>query len=145
MSFRDGPKDQTRNLEIPDRRCATSGMTSKSLLRRSLERPEIRERHLRQRVRERGEIGDHLRKARAAFPAPLIHIDRAVEFELHGVQAAGRVTVMLGDEAAGIGLVAAGRLAEPAHGFLDDIGQQARATGAIAVADHDIGPPRLVA
>ncbi|MEA2940988.1 MAG: hypothetical protein QOD09_1517 [Bradyrhizobium sp.] len=27
-SFRDGPKDQTRNLEIPDRRCAPSGMTS---------------------------------------------------------------------------------------------------------------------
>jgi hypothetical protein len=23
----DGPKDQTRNLEIPDRRCAPSGMT----------------------------------------------------------------------------------------------------------------------
>ncbi len=26
-SFRDGPKDQTRNLEIPDRRFASSGMT----------------------------------------------------------------------------------------------------------------------
>jgi hypothetical protein len=28
MSFRDGPKDQTRNLEIPDNRCAASGMTA---------------------------------------------------------------------------------------------------------------------
>jgi hypothetical protein len=27
VSFRDGPKDQTRNLEIPDRRFASSGMT----------------------------------------------------------------------------------------------------------------------
>jgi hypothetical protein len=27
LSFRDGPKDQARNLEIPDRRFASSGMT----------------------------------------------------------------------------------------------------------------------
>jgi hypothetical protein len=27
LSFRDGPKDQTRNLEIPDSRFARSGMT----------------------------------------------------------------------------------------------------------------------
>jgi len=28
-SFRDGPKDQTRNLEIPGSRCARPGMTAK--------------------------------------------------------------------------------------------------------------------
>ena len=32
--------------------------------------------------------------------------DRAVEFELDGVQSGGRIAVMLGDEAAGIGFVA---------------------------------------
>ena len=33
MSFRDGPKDQTRNLEIPGSRSARPGMTLSSELR----------------------------------------------------------------------------------------------------------------
>src|ERR1043166_151694 len=94
------------------------------LLRRRLERPEIAERHLCQRVGERGEIGGHLGKAGPALAPPLVHVDRAVEFELHGVQSARRVAVMLGDETAGIRLVAADRIAEPAHDVLDDIGQK---------------------
>jgi len=32
-SFWDGPKDQTRNLEIPDSRFARSGMTAGAILR----------------------------------------------------------------------------------------------------------------
>ena len=39
--------------------------------------------------------------------APLVHVERAVDLELDGMQAGGRIAVMLGDEAAGIGLVAA--------------------------------------
>src|SRR6266702_6799703 len=95
------------NLEIPDSRFTRSGMTPREnravLLRRRLERAEVAERHLRQPVRENGEIGGHLRKARASFAAPLVHVDRAVEFELYGVQTARRVTIVLGDEAARIG------------------------------------------
>src|SRR5437870_8619972 len=120
-------------------------MTGIALLRRRLERAEIPERDMRQRFRQRAEIGGHLRKAGAALAPPLVHIDRAVELELDGVQSAGRVAIVLGDEAAGIGLVAADRIAEPAHDLLDDIWQQAGATGAVAVADHDVGPPRPVA
>ena len=88
------------------RLAARPGMTREKLLRRGLERPEVPERHLRQRVGQRSEIGGHLGKAGSALAPALIHIDRAVELELDGVQAAGRVAVMLGDKAAGIGLVA---------------------------------------
>ena len=52
---------------------------------------------------------------------------------------------MLGDETAGIGLVAPDRVTQPGHGFLDHVGQQGGATGAVAVADHHVRPPRLVA
>jgi putative endonuclease len=31
-SFRDGPKDQTRNLEIPGSRCARPGMTTEDIM-----------------------------------------------------------------------------------------------------------------
>src|SRR5438270_8759060 len=94
------------------------------LLRSRLERAEIAERHRGQRVGEAREIRNHLRKARRAFAAALVHIDRTVELELHGVESARRIAVMLGDEAAGIGLVAADRIAKPAHDFLDEVGKQ---------------------
>src|SRR6478609_5447746 len=84
------------------------------LFRCGLERAEIAERHRgRQHVGEHAEVRRNLRKARTALAPPLVHVDRSVELELHGVQATGRVAVMLGDEAAGIGLVTADRIAEP--------------------------------
>src|ERR1043166_1817542 len=86
---------------------------SRRLLRRSLERPEIGERDLRQRIGQRGKIPDHLRKPRPALAPPLVHVDRAVKLELDGMQAGSRVAVMLGDETARIGLVTADRIAEP--------------------------------
>ena len=82
------------------------------LLRRGLERAEIAERNIGQRVGQHGKIRHHLRKPRAAFAPPLVHVDRAVELDLDGVQSACRIAVMLGDETAGIGLVAADRIAE---------------------------------
>ena len=77
--------------------------------------------------------------------AALVHVQSAIDFELDGMQARSRVAVVLGDEAAGIGLVASDRIAKRAHGFLDHVGKQACATGAVAVADHHVRPPRLVA
>src|SRR6478735_9299733 len=61
------------------------------LFRRRLERSEVAERSSRQCVREGGEIGRHLRKFRTAFTPAFVHVDRAVEFELDGVQAACRI------------------------------------------------------
>src|SRR4051794_18675165 len=121
------------------------GMTARRLLSRGLERAEIAERNLRQRLGERGKILDYLREPRPPLAPPLVHIDRAVELELDRVQAGRRIAVMLGDEAARIGLVAADRIAESRHGLLDRVGQARRAARAIAVADHDVGPARFVA
>src|SRR2546430_8007349 len=45
-----------------------------------------------------------------------------------GVQPAGGITVMLGDEAAGIGLVAADRVAEPRERVLDQLRQDRKST-----------------
>src|SRR5215216_4948097 len=120
-------------------------MPEKNLLRRRLERPEIAKRHRRQRIGYRAEISRYLREPRSTLATPLVHVDRAVEFELDGVQPACRIAVMLGDEAAGIGLVAADRIAEPAHGCLDHVGQQRSAARAVAVADDNVRAPRLVA
>src|SRR3954465_8089666 len=92
------------------------------LLRRGLERSEIAKRHGRERVGHRAEISRHLCEPRSTLAPPLVHVDRAVEFELDGMQAARRIAVMLGDEAAGIGLVAADRIAERAHGRFDHVG-----------------------
>ena len=64
----------------------TSLLFGRDLFRGRLERSEIAERNRRQRVRQGGEIGGYLREPRAAFAPPLVHIDRAVEFELDGVQ-----------------------------------------------------------
>src|SRR5262245_51515945 len=77
-----------------------------ALFRSRLERTEFAERDGGEHVGKPREIGRHLRKIRSALAPPLVHIDRAVELELDGVQAARGVAVMLGDEAAGIGLVA---------------------------------------
>ena len=116
-----------------------------SLFRCGLERAEIVERDGRQRIRERPEIRRYLPEAWAALALAFIHIDRAVEFDLDGVQAAGRVAVVLGDEAAGVGLVARERVAKAGHHLLDGIRKQRRAARAVAVADHDVGAARLVA
>ena len=52
---------------------------------------------------------------------------------------------MFSDEPAGIGLVAPDRIAQAGHGFLDCVGQNRGTTGAIAIADHDVRPPRFLA
>ena len=62
-------------------------------------------------LRQRLEVGGQTAEAGGALEAALVHVERAVELELDGMQARGRVAVMLGDEAAGIGLVAAHRVA----------------------------------
>src|SRR6266852_9486075 len=98
-----------------------------------LERSEVAKRSGGQRVGQACEILSHLGEPRAAFAPPLVHVDRPVKFELDGVQSAGRVAVMLGDETTGIRLVASDRITKLPHGFLDHVGKQGRATGAVAV------------
>src|SRR5450756_3244651 len=75
-----------------------------------------------QHLRQDSEIGGHACKARAALAPPFVHVDRAVEFELDGMQAGGRIAVMLGDEAAGIGLVPAHGVAQAAQGLFHGLG-----------------------
>src|SRR6478735_6866230 len=104
-----------------------------SLCRR-LEWTEVVQRNGGQSLGQQNEIVGDLGKSGAAFAPALIHVDRAVQFELDGVQAGGRIAVVFGDEAAGIGLVASDRIAKPDHGFLDRVGEQGCATGAVAIA-----------
>src|SRR5664279_1929798 len=56
-------------------RCFASPRNDGGLFRRRLERAEIAERHVGQRIGEVGEIGSHLREPVAAFAPPLIHVD----------------------------------------------------------------------
>src|SRR6476659_7104610 len=68
-------------------------------------------------VRQPGEGG-------RALEAALVHIKRAVELQLDGVQAGGRIAVVLGDEAPRIRLVAAYRIALRAQWGLDRLGDR---------------------
>src|SRR4051812_21076072 len=52
-------------------------------------------------VRQRLQVGGQTAEGGGALEAPLVHVKRAVELELDGMQAGGRIAVMLGDEAAG--------------------------------------------
>src|SRR5437879_12831498 len=84
------------------------------LFRRGLEGSEVAERNRGQRIRQCREILNHLREPWPSFAPPLVHVDGAVEFELDGVQSGCRIAVMLGDETAGIRLVASHRITKPA-------------------------------
>src|SRR5262249_46265771 len=95
-------------------------------------------------IGERLEVGSQTREGGRALETPLVHVKRAVEFELDGVQAGGRVAVMLGDEASGIGLVAADRVALRAQRRFDRLRHCRHATGAIAVTEHYVGARTLV-
>src|SRR5207237_1271634 len=81
----------------------------------------------------------HIFEARNPPIFALVHVERAVDLDLRGMKSRGRIAVMFGDKTAGIRLVAQDAVAEIAQGFLDHIGHQRRATGAVAVAKGDIG------
>src|SRR5258708_34018690 len=99
--------------------CASSRchpeMTARDLLGGRLEWTEVAERNSGERVGECREVRDHLRESWAAFAPSLIHVYRAIKFELDCMQSARGVAVMLSNEAARIRLVAPDRIAEPAH------------------------------
>src|SRR5215210_547237 len=61
-----------------------------------------RSEHLLQVIRER--LEGRLRRQRA-----LIHVERAIDFDLKRMAAQGRLAIVLGDEAARVGLIAADR------------------------------------
>src|ERR1039457_6663300 len=76
--------------------------------------------------------------------AALVHVKRAVDLELDGMEAGSRVAVMLGDEAAGIGLIPAHGVAQATQGLFHGLGHRADATGAVAVAEYEFRPWPLV-
>src|SRR6202158_1763308 len=71
--------------EVHALRAPQSGMNL-ALFRGRLERSELAERNGGQRVRQCGDVGGHLLELRAAFATPFVHVDRAVEVELDGVE-----------------------------------------------------------
>ena len=109
---------------------------------RRLEWAEIIKRNRSQRLGQGRKVARHLRKSCAARAPPLIHVDRAVEFELDGMQPGCRVAVMLGDEAAGIGLVTPDRIAEPVDDS-DDGERNSRSDQAVFDGGPRIGPPEM--
>src|SRR5258705_3320370 len=90
-----------RSVVIPQRRYSAASLFSGGAIR-----PQLLDRERRKAIRERFEIGSQASEGRRALEAPLVHVERAVELELDGMQPGSRIAVMLGNEAAGIGLVA---------------------------------------
>src|SRR5665647_2136610 len=107
------------------------------LFGRGAVRPQLLQRDLAQTPGHRLQVGRKPCEPADTLVTAFVHVERAVDLELDGMEARGRVAVMLGDEAAGIGLVAAHGVAQRPqrrfHGFRHD----ADATGAIAVAEHE--------
>src|SRR5664280_2594282 len=93
---------------------------------------------------QRLQIGRQLAERAGTRVAALVHVKRAVDLELDGVQAGGRVAVMLGYEAAGIGLIPAHGVAQAAQGLFNGLGHRTDATGAVAVAEYEFRPWPLV-
>ena len=103
------------------------GLAHKSavaLFCRSLERAEFAQGDVGDGVGQHRKVGGDLLEARGALAAALVHVYRAVQFDLDGVQPARRVAVMLGDEATGIGFVAAERIAHAAEAAFDHVGEE---------------------
>src|SRR3954462_2699717 len=84
-------------------------------------RPQLLERDGGKALRQGVEVCRQTIEARGALEAALVHVERTVELELDGVQPPRGIAVMLGDEAAGIGLVAADRVALLAQRRLDHL------------------------
>ena len=98
--------------------------------RRSIRRPRGRAAAPAAESRPAGRPGFRDRRRRSergrALVAPLVHVERAVDLELDRVQAGRRVAVVLGDEAARIGLVAADHVAAAAQRRFDGLGDDRR-------------------
>ena len=68
----------------------------------------------------------------------------SAEFKLDGVQAGGRVAIVLGDKPASIGFVAADRITHLPQNAFDRFRDRRDAARAIAVAEHHVGAWALV-
>ena len=101
--------------------------------------PQVFERNLAEPAGQEFHVCRDPGEALSPLVAPFVHVKRAIDLELDGVQPRGRIAVVLGDEAAGIGLVAADRVALLAQGLLHHVGDDVDATGAVAVAEHEFG------
>src|SRR6516162_11014505 len=102
-------------------------------------RPQLFDWNLSEPISQYFEFLCQLNESGRGFVSAFIHVQRAVDLKLNGVQPGCRVAVMLGDEAAGIWLVAAYGVAEAAHALLDCFRHDADATGAVAITENEIG------
>src|SRR5215813_5350604 len=83
--------------------------------------PQLIDRDLGKPLRQRLEVSCHVRKCCRSFVAPLVHIECAVDLELDRMQADRRISIVLGDEAPGIWLVAADHIAQATQRRLDGL------------------------
>src|SRR5215831_6166209 len=108
-------------------------------------RPQFFDRHPGKAVGQKFEFLRQFGKGCRRLIAALIHVQRTVDLKLNRVQSGSRIAVMLGDEAAGIWLVAAHGIAEAAHALLDCFRHDADTAGAVAITKNEIGARTLVA
>src|SRR5262245_36039177 len=99
-------------------------------------RPQLFDWDQGQAVGEDFELAGKSHERRNALVAALVHVQRAVDLELYRMQPGRRISVVLGDEAPRIGLVAADRVTEAAQRRLDRLGDGCDATRAVAVAEY---------
>src|SRR5581483_11085470 len=114
------------------------------LLGRGAVRAQFLERDGGNHLGEAFQVGRQAGEAGGALVAPLVHVQGAIDFELDGMQARGWIAVVLGDEAAGIGLVAAHRIAERPQPLLNCFRDRRHTARAIAVSEHEFRPWSLV-
>ena len=88
---------------------------------------------------EGGDVRQHLVHPRQPLDAVLVHVQRALDLDLQGVDTGLGAAVVAGGEAAGIGVVAADAIARLGQNVLGGIGHGLGATGAEAVAQHHVG------
>jgi hypothetical protein len=86
------------------------------------------------------DVGDQPGEATGARETGLVHVERAVDLDLQGMDADLRPPVGLRDVSPGIGLVARHRVAEALQRLLGDVGDDRLAARAVAVAKDEVGP-----
>src|SRR5690348_13319429 len=93
-----------------------------------------------QRVHRAFKVAAHAIKSRRFLEARLIHVKRTVDLDLEYVLTLVRPPVMLGDVAAGIGLIERDHIAERLELGGGKAREFAAARGAEAIAEHEIRP-----
>src|SRR5262249_56996439 len=108
-------------------------------------RPQLFDGNFVEPIGEQFELAGELGKRGGTLIPSLVHIARAIDLKLNGMQSGGRIAVMLGDEATRVRLVAAQGVTEAAHTLFDDLRHYSNTAPARAIAEHHIRAGPFVA